>query len=114
RRRRLRPGLRKVDGDDHRLEAAGLVSTVAERLVAGVPTSTERHPGTAAEAEGPAFLIDDLEVALDSDGAVAHYGDSGCRHGSSGCGRAPPASRPSAGRAGSVRELGRGRAGGRL
>src|SRR6185295_7911680 len=64
---------------DRRLEPALLVGPVAERLVRGLAAAAERDGGASGQVERLAILVDDLEIPLNTDGAVVANGDLG-RH----------------------------------
>ena len=51
-------------------EGTGLMRTIAERLVGGVPTTTEPNGGASGQAKGLAFGIQDLKIAFHAQGSV--------------------------------------------
>ena len=61
-------------------ERLTLMGAVAERDIRGMPAATQRDCRPSAEAEGPPFLIDDLEITFDTNRSVAEDGYLGSCH----------------------------------
>jgi hypothetical protein len=61
-------------------ESLARVTSVAEGLVLGVAAAAETDGRAAGEAESRACGVDDLEVAFNSNGAVAETSDFGGGH----------------------------------
>src|SRR5262245_24260249 len=78
-------------------EAHAAVRAVAERLVLGMPATAERDGGPSGEAERPAFVVEENDVALDAHGPVFPDGDPHVGHERS---FVPPETAILAGRAG--------------
>jgi hypothetical protein len=51
-------------------EGTGLMRAIAERLVGGVPTTTEPNGGASGQAKGLTFGIQDLKIAFHAQGSV--------------------------------------------
>lgn len=64
------------------LKADSFMASVAEGFVGGVAAAAQGNHGAAGEAEGLALWVENLEVAFDTDGAVAIDGDFRCGHSS--------------------------------
>jgi hypothetical protein len=56
------------------------MGAIAKRLVHGTPAAAETDRGAAAQAEGLALGIDQLEIAFDTQRSVIIYGDFCTRH----------------------------------
>ena len=60
----------EIAGSDGAGEVDAFVGAVAEGSVCGLAAAAEGDGGAPTEAEGVAGLVDDFEVAFDTDGAV--------------------------------------------
>jgi hypothetical protein len=61
---------RQIAGDDNVLKPGGMVRTIAKWLVFGVAAAAETDGSASGETEPSALLIDDLEIAFNTNIAV--------------------------------------------
>src|SRR5277367_6451273 len=73
-------GRREFARNNRITEARGLMRAIAERLVGRVPAAAKANGGTPSQTKGAPFGIDDLEVTLHTNRAVAIDGNLGRCH----------------------------------
>jgi hypothetical protein len=71
---------REVAGRNGTDEVLAFVGAVAKGLVRREPAAAERDGGAAAESEGLALLVDQLEIPFDAKRAVVENGYLGSSH----------------------------------